>query len=136
MANWHKRGIYPDSDDEEETRKLGETQAEERKIAEMRAALNKAHKHYEHTKIHHNENINKIRAAARAFIAALKPYAGNRNNANTIKKIHELINSEYKSHPLNRNFLKNLKSNAKGLAAAEATRKKHNNNQNYLLYTS
>jgi lysozyme family protein len=131
MANWHGRGNYPDSDDEEGMQKLNKKHAENRTKAERREALNKAHKKYENTKIEYSTDINKIRTAARALIAALKPYAANSSNASTIKAIHEYIRDD-----LNRNFLKNLKSNAKGLAAAEATKKKHNNNLNYAMYTS
>ena len=129
MSNWKDRDdLAYDSDNPEAEEKHAKKLAEKNKNAKMRAALNKALKYYEYTKIHHNNKINTIRAAASALIDALKPYAANRNNAGTIKKIHELINSEYKNHPLNRKFLKNLKNNAKGLADAEATLQKHYNN--------
>ena len=131
MANWHGRGNYPDSDDEEGMEKLRETHRKNRMKAEREAALNKAHAAYENTKIHHSEDINKIRAAARALISALKPYAANSSNASTIREINSHINNE-----LNKIFLKNLNSNAKGLAAAAATKKKHNNNLNYNMYHS
>jgi hypothetical protein len=131
MSNWSKLELAYDSDNPEAEAKHAKKLAEKNKKAERDAALKKAYKYYEYTKIHHTDNIIKIRAAARAFIDVLKHYEDNKSNAGTIKAIHEYIIDD-----LNRNFLKNLNSNAKGLAAAKATRKKHNNIQNYLLYTS
>jgi len=132
MSNWRGRvGLPYDSEEEDKKKQHNKKLAEERTKAERDAALNKAYNHYENTKIHHTKNIIKIRAAARALIVALKAYKGISGNAGTINAINGIIKDE-----LNKIFLKNLNSNAKGLAAAEATRKKHNNNLNYAMYTS
>jgi len=127
MSNWkdHPDLAY-DSDDQEAMKKHHNKLAKERTKAEMRAALNKARNHYEQTKINHPTDINKIRTAARALIVALKPYADNSSNASTIKEINKIIKDQ-----LNRNFLKNLNSNAKGLAAAKQAYNNFIANNNY-----